>query len=1204
MENSQYLANANKLISSIKGKLLTVEERREAAIELATLILNESRRIQTSKEHRKQAQMNRMMEDSGGKALTAMLTDECFRSKDKTRIADQIIYLIETYGVPTYLSYFWQFQCLGLRIFAHRFPKLFVPLIKAAIRRQTGHVIIPGEHGRLAKHLDKRWRQKVRVNLNRIGEEIVGEREAAIKMQQYLDDLANPEIESISVKVSTLYSQLHLIAWETILAVLTDRLKTLFRAARQHTFVRPSGIRVEKFVNLDMEEYRDLHLTVELFRKVMDDPEFHQHAAGIVLQSYLPESYLIQQELTVWAMQRIASGGAPIKIRIVKGANLAMEKVQASLQGWQQAPYLTKAETDANFKRMLLYACTPEHAQAAKIGVGSHNLFDIAYALVMRAEFGVESDVEFEMLEGMAESMSRVVQQLSNGMLLYCPAAKENEFHHAVAYFVRRLDENTAPDNFLRYLFGMMPGTKEWQTQANQFSLSCHAAHSVSKSPRRTQNRFITPLPLNPDSFFVNEPDTDWALPQNRKWIQGIIAEWKNKTFEDVPLVINGKKLFPEGSYQIGKDPSRPGKELYRFRLAEGTEVETALRTAENVKKQWMETAVEERSKILVQLANLLRQNRGELIGAMIADAGKIAEEADTEVSEAIDFVEYYRRNLQQLAAMKDLHWDSRGTVLVTPPWNFPCSIPLGGVIAALACGSCVIFKPALETAYIGWKLAQLCWKAGFSQDVLQLIFCKDDPLGSQLVQDSRIASVILTGETETAKKFLQMRPELYLLAESGGKNALIITKLSDRDLAVRDLVQSAFGHAGQKCSACSLAICESEVYDDPLFRKTLKSAAASLKVGPAWDLATQIPPLMREPNSKLQRSLTTLEEGEEWLLKPEQDPKNPLLWSPGIKLGVTKESFTHQTELFGPVLGLMKAKNLDEAVTIANGTRYGLTSGIHSLDEREQRQWMNTIEAGNCYVNRTITGAIVRRQPFGGCKQSNFGPGGKAGGPNYLKSLLAPKQVFLPQEHAQPSGNVNVLTLHLKKLGISGKDQEVWQKSIGSYAYYWNQYFSKEHDPDKIIGQDNILKYVPLTNILFRINSQDSILDVCRVIAAAMTCHARLQLSSDTAGFQPLVSGDWIKLTDNLTVVEESEEAMAARIAQNVPKRVRLISSPSHPLMQALAKLGCSYVAAAPLANGRVELFRYLREVSLSINYHRYGYLGLRETEQRAKVM
>lgn len=1201
MADSEQIKIAKRRIAAVRGKSLGVEERCERAISLAALILAEAQATQTRSERRIQAQLARMMRDPVGKAFTTSMTDQCFRSQNPKRVANQLVFLIKSFGIPQFLSYGKKLQLWTFKLLAPLFPTPFVALTRNMLRNETASLILPGEADSLIKHMQRRRREGVRINLNHLGEAILGEEEANRRLQIYLEDLANPNIEYISVKISAICSQLNMLDWRGTLSLITNRLKQLFRSAEKHHYQRRDGNIVSKFVNLDMEEYRDLHLTVEAFRCVLNDPEFKHYSAGIVLQSYLPDSYSIQQTLTAWARERVAHGGAPIKIRIVKGANLGMERVEASLKGWPQAPYATKAEVDANFKRMVAFGCERKNAIVVNLGIGSHNLFDIAYALLLRSENKVEQYVCFEMLEGMADSMRRVVQKLAGDMLLYCPAATREEFQYAIAYLVRRLDENTAPENFLRHIFGLYPGTNEWQEQSRLFARATQEADIVSNLPRRTQDRHIIPIKPPLCSPFENEADTDWALPQNRQWAEELVHAWKDREEfkeEPIPLVIGGE--FVQGdAIGSGEDPAAPGKILYRYTLADSNHLEKTLQASAKAFAEWSKKTVKERSNLLAEIAHELRCSRADLIGAMVADTGKTIPEADVEVSEAIDFAEYYRRNLEEITSLKDVQWTPKGIVLVAPPWNFPCSIPAGGILAALAAGNCVIFKPASEAVLVGWQLVQTLWKAGISKEVLQFFTCEDDPVGSQLVKDPRISCVVLTGATATAKLMLQLRPGIDLMAETGGKNALIISNLSDRELAIKDLVQSAFGHAGQKCSACSLAICEAEVYDDPHFRAQLRDAAASWRVGSQWNLITRLNPLIHAPNPTLMRGLTTLEEGEEWLLQPKQDPKNPNLWSPGIKLGVKPTSFTYQNELFGPVLALMRAENLEHAIQLANGTPYGLTSGLHSLDEREQQKWIQQIEAGNCYINRGITGAIVQRQPFGGCKASSFGPGAKAGGPNYVMQLMRAQQLTLPGHLVEPkelSVPVRALSLYLKQNAYPATKMSVWEASVGSYTFYWNRYFSHSHDPSRILGQDNILRYVPHQQLLLRVQSGDDRFDLMRASAAASICNTSLEISGDPSFFQQIAFKSWLDQCSNIKIVEEKEDLLIARLVKDGIKRLRFLSPPSFFLQKALADASCSVTVAPVLANGRIELLHYLREVSLSIDTHRYGYLGLRE--------
>lgn len=1140
----KFQKESRQLLDSVRGATLTEDERCSKAVALAEILGKEAKRVETKEEKQRFAELNSMMEDAGGKDFTVDMTDQCFRSTSNRRIADQMGFLIQKYGVPQFLDWKKQKELTFFKWFPKFIASLFVPLTQRIIKKQTQEVILTGGFPEIAKHIRSWTKEDVRINLNHLGEAVLSEDESLRRLEIYKHDLASGAVEYVSVKVSTLYSQINLIAWDESIEILAERLRELYRAAALQPFIRKDGKAVPKFVNLDMEEYRDLHLTVELFCKVLSEPEFVSHSAGIVLQSYLPDSFAIQKQLTKWAMNRVVNGGAPIKIRLVKGANLGMEKVESSIRGWPQAPYLSKIEVDANFKKMAEYGCIPDHAKAVHLGIGSHNLFDIAYVFVLRAENEVEPFVSFEMLEGMADPLARVVQKLSGGMLLYCPATKEEDFENAVSYLMRRLDENTAPENFLRYLFDMTPGSPQWNLQQELFVQACAFKAAVTNVPRRTQNRQRQPQRPFPTPGFINEPDTDFSLPENRKWAQQILEKGIDARFEPVPLVIDGKTI--SRAIAIGTDPSRPRHELFKYTQANESEIELALSSAKKASEQWGRTSVYDRAEFLEEVAHNIRRRRGELIAAMVAESGKTVDQADVEISEAIDFADYYRRSLLEWSNFEDITWKPMGVALVTPPWNFPLSIPCGSVLAALATGNSVLFKPAPEATLVGWLLAKILWESGVDKKVLQFIPCKDDPEGSKLIQDPRVDLVILTGATETAQMFMKMRPGLHLVAETGGKNGLIVTAMADRDQAVKDIIQSAFGYSGQKCSACSLAILEAEVYNSPKFRRQLIEAASSLKVGSAWDPTTKINPLRSEANPKLLRGLTQLEEGEEWLLQPKQDAANPQLWSPGIKIGVRPGSFTHTTELFGPVLGIMRAKNLEHAIELVNQTPFGLTSGINTLDDREKKLWASKIQAGNCYINRGITGAVVFRQPFGGHKASSFGPGAKAGGPNYLTQMMKPTQNGLPKER-------------------------------DNYVYWWDQYFSKPHNLAALIGQDNLFLYRPRQTLLFRVQDSDSAEDVLQVVAAAATCGTPLYISSSKE--LPLPN-----------VVVEDEASFIEKMKQGSHRRIRMLSQPSQHLLEALADASVTLHLAPVLANGRLELLHYLDEVSVSHDYHRYG--------------
>ena len=1173
-----------------------MEASREAsslAASLATIALADTERS----ERAIQSQIARMMDDPRGKAFTTALTDQAFRSRSPGRTGDQIRHLLEHFGAPAYMTPFERGLFKLFELASPWLPRLTSGAVMARIRAEMNRVVLPGADQPLSRRLDARNAEGVTVNLNHLGEAILGEQEARERLATYAHDLTRPNVRCVSVKISSIASQLNLLAWEDTLSVLSERMRTLYRTAMAHPHVRPDGAELPKLVYLDMEEYRDLELTVALFERVLSEAEFERCSAGIVLQAYLPDAHPIQRQLVTWARARVERGGAPIRMRIVKGANLAMEQFEAAHRGWEQAPYSTKAEVDANYKRMLVYGCQPEHASAVNLGIASHNLFDLSYGMVVRAAMGTESLVGFELLEGMAEATRRAVLAVSGDVLVYAPMVEADQVESAIAYLVRRLDENTGPENFLRHAFDLVPGSPVWTDQERRFLDAVRESSVIYEGPRRAQDRRELTQPDSTTSF-QNEPDTDWSLAHNRAWILEIAGRWRGWGPEIIPLQIAGKFIAnTQSGLEQGHDPSRPEHTLYEYALADEDHIDRALDAAAAATQQWGSKTSGERAQILHQIGRVLAQQRGELMGAMIGDAGKTLAEGDVEVSEAIDFATYYAQSLKTFEERSDLELRPRGVVLVAPPWNFPLAIPAGGVLAALMAGNTVILKPAPETVLTAWLLAKACWEAGVPRDVLQFISCVDDPVGSALVSDERVSAVILTGATSTAQLFHRLRPDLTLFAETGGKDTLIITAMSDRDQAISDAVHSAFGHAGQKCSALSLLICEAEVLDDPTFLERLRDAAQSMPVGSAWEPRTIIPPLIRPPAGALKRALTTLDEGERWVLEPRVDPHNPRLWSPGIKAGVSEGSFSHLTEFFGPVLSVMRAEDLKDAIRLANQTSYGLTGGIHSLDRREQELWKESIDIGNGYINRRITGAIVQRQPFGGRKGSGFGPGAKAGGPNYTLQLMNVRSVAAPTKGTEPAASFHDTWLRplFTALELQGEELEALRAASASDAYEMDTYFSRVHDPTQIPGEDNLLRYQPCRRVLLRLGEGSHARAAARSVMALAATGSELEVSAHP---EAAVGAILKALPDPVECVRESDANLAKRIEECNVDRVRSIGALSDELRLAIHASPMPLVERAPVDNGRVELLTGLREQSLTIAYHRYGNLGLRTRE------
>ena len=550
----------------------------------------------------------------------------------------------------------------------------------------------------------------------------------------------------------------------------------------------------------------------------------------------------------------------------------------------------------------------------------------------------------------------------------------------------------------------------------------------------------------------------------------------------------------------------------------------------------WARRPPAERRRLLDAAADVLARRRGDLIGAMIVDGAKTVAEADPEVSEAIDFARYYGRSLEDAGDLSGCQLEPLGPVVVAPPWNFPLSIPASGVLAALAAGNSAILKPAPEAVLVGWHLASALWDAGIPREAVQFLPCPDGDIGRALVTDVRVGAVVLTGSAETARRFLEWRPELSLFAETSGKNAIIVTALADRDQAVRDIVRSAFGHNGQKCSAASLAICEAEVYEDPAFRRQLRDASASLAVGSAWDPASRVTPLTQPPGEALQRALTTLDEGEEWLLEPKRLGGDAPLWSPGIKLGVRRRSFFHQTECFGPVLGLMRAR----------GSRRGHRPRQRHAVRAHQRTPVAGRSRGGALVGADRGGQPLRepthhwRRRRTAALRRLEGLVGRAGREGRRTELRPPAGPLEPARASRNRRRALTGGAGIPRATVSTSSPETAPRrrpsvaSAASYALAWQTHFSPGHDPSEILGEQNIFRYRRCRAVLVRgdARSEAGRLALYQALLAAVTCGVPA-----SASIAPGV--DWAALRDaGIDVFDESEDELIERVAQcRVPR-------------------------------------------------------------------
>lgn len=1060
------------------------------------------------------ARLAALVADPDGLDLAVRFVDRVIRPEDPRVAASELARLSRHPGAAT--AAVGGVDRLLLRagaLAAPLAPALVVPLARARLRALVGHLVADAGPG-LGRHLAAIHGDGFRTNLNLLGEAVLGEAEARRRLRRVATLAARPDVDHVSVKVSSVAGRLSPWALEADAERIRSRLRVLAASATRHGTA----------LTVDMEEYQHLHLTLRAFWGLLEDPALRQARLGLAVQAYVPDALDVVDELTDRARARVRAGGRPVTVRLVKGANLPMEQVEAELHGWPPAPYASKPETDASYVRLLDRTLDPARTPALRVGVASHNLFHVALAHVLATDRGVSDAMHVEMLLGMAPAQARAVLRDVQAVRLYTPVVAPQDFDVAIAYLVRRLEETSAEQNVVRALLAHEPAALDPHEAA--FRASVRDAATVAAEPRRRAR----PAPAEPprdasDGLFTNAPDTDPADPAAAAWATAALA--------------------------------RPAEVAPPLALRTVDDVDAAVGRAVAARTSWATTPPRDRAAVLHRVAALLEDRRGALVSVMAHEAGKTAAEADPEVSEAVDFARYYADRALELTdgAVPGARFRPTGVTVVTPPWNFPVAIPVGSVLAALAAGSPVLAKPAPQTplsaALAFDAIQQALDEAGAAPGVLQVVSAPENEVGRRLVAHREVARVLLTGSIETAALFASWREDLDVLAETSGKNAIVVTPSADVDLAVADVVRSAFGHAGQKCSAASLLILVGSAGRSARLRRQLADAVRSLAVGPATDLGTAMGPLVEPASGKLLRALTTLDPGERWLVRPRRLDAEGRLWSPGVKHGVRPGSFFHLTECFGPVLGVMHAATLDDAIELQNAVPFGLTGGLHSLDEDEIARWLDRVEVGNAYVNRHITGAIVRRQPFGGWKASAVGPGAKAGGPHYVAQLGSWSDADdLPA------------------------DDDAWLDwARADDARVWASELGRPVDPSGLASEANVLRHRPVPHLTLRVGDDARERDVRRVLAAA-----------DLVGVPVTVS----------RIAAEPHEAFAARVRDGAVRgRIRAVGRCPGLAAAARTRVGEVTLLDGPvLAGGRRELLTVLREQSVSRTTHRFGHV------------
>jgi RHH-type transcriptional regulator, proline utilization regulon repressor / proline dehydrogenase / delta 1-pyrroline-5-carboxylate dehydrogenase len=885
-------------------------------------------------------------------------------------------------------------------------PGLMAGAIKKNVTSMA-KMFITGENPQDALTVLKKARKNnLTFTVDILGEATLSEKEALDYQRRYLElidwlakDAANwseiplldrdadgsiPKV-NVSVKMSALYSQINDKAWEETKTVLKDRLRPIFK----------KGMDLGVFINLDMEHYAVKHLTVEVFKELINEPELKNYRFfGCVVQAYLRDSFQDIKDLTNFARER----GTPFTIRLVKGAYWDSETIEAKQRDWPIPVYTIKAESDANYELCAAYLL--ENYRNIRVALASHNVRSLAAALVKAEQLGLPKNAfEIQMLYGMAEPIKKTFSDMGFRVREYAPVG---ELIPGMAYLVRRLLENTSNESWLRGKFA------EDKTPAELLR-----DPSVGLTP-------TSPLPTKDEKYFYNEALLDFAVPEVRRETEKAMAQLRLQLPQTVKPVVAGSVCSTE-KILSRLNPSDTSQTVAHVHMANTELAEKAILAAQKAYPAWKKKSAAERAELLERAAQMMVKKRYQLMATQIIEVGKPWAEADGDVAEAIDFLRYYARHARELSQplrvghapgeISHYIYKPRGVVAVIAPWNFPLAILAGQVASAIVTGNTVVMKPAEQSSLVAQGLFEILKEAGLPTSVVEFLPGYGEEVGDYLVKHPLTTTIAFTGSKAVglliAKNAAVVQPGQQhvkrCIIEMGGKNALIIDQDADLDEAVDAVLYSAFGFAGQKCSAASRVIVLSEVYEK--FCERLVEAARSIKMLSAENPAAYLGPVVDE--EAYARLLNTITEAEKnfQLLYKSPAPMGGYYVPITIFGDVKSHESLAQNEFFGPVIALLKATDLTHALEIANSTEYALTGGIFSRSPANIERVKAELEVGNMYINRGITGAMVDRHPFGGFKMS--GIGSKTGGPDYLRQFMEPVVVtentmrrgFAPEE-------------------------------------------------------------------------------------------------------------------------------------------------------------------------------------------------------------
>lgn len=1095
-----------------------------------------------------------MAADPQGRSLLLHLIDLILRAADQPRAARLFHHLIDTQGMPHCLPRGDRFAFGIAKTLGRIAPRLFMPMIQRRLRRLCAPLFLADVPSSLQGQIDRWRRVGIGVCVALPGETAGSDEQAENARRTLLRLLGDSVVRHVSFKLSELHPHLEAAALDSQASKLRDSLAEILRTAAANPFQDASGHTHPRHVTLDASTPADWQAAFAALRQCLEIDEFqHQSNTAVTLPADGGNPVASLADFITWADDRAAKGCPPVTLRLLSGNEKYHSRALAHL---------------------IATALNPDHSSAIRLRIASANPLEIALAHIVATGLDADERIEFDVPLGITPPIQLPLAAENATVWLHAPLARRGGTAPPPPLAFSRLAAFTEPGT--PSATPPPPGSRAWEQSTAAF------LEAIAEDFKQTTYTETTE-PGSGDQPPPQEGLTDWTIAANREWIEACKQASLHTDPLTIPVVVCGESTLSGDAVLSYTDPSRPGTHVFHLTLANEVQVAAALRHARLHQPQWADTPAETKAAIADQAATLIAAQRGPLITAMIADAGRTATEADTEVASAIHLARRYadmtRKNARDLA---DLAADPIGTVVIVPSRKLPLADPLASTLAALLAGNAAILKPPPESALTCWHMARLLWEAGIPRDILQFTPSPDRHIASKLIVSREVAAVALTGSRATATQFKKWNNYLRLHASATGGGSMLITGSAHIDQAIDDLIHAAFSQGGQTGGAIFHAIVDSSLYHDQAFLRRLAGAASSLSVGPAWEAATVVTPIPRDPQRAFDKAGQLAEKHRGWLLEPRMIRGNPKLWTPGIRFCAGLEDPVIPPTASAPLLGLIEARSLEEGIAIQNDPSLGLVAALHSLDQSEIDTWLEHIEAAAAFVNRRPASHDIHRQFSVGWKQPPAAAAANLPGLDDLATFARWEQAAIPEIDYHAGDHLLHILEYAGHWLKSGIEKEIIAAAAASYQYHWDHFFSIPQEPDP---QGRLIRYRPLPNgVLIRFQSTPEASSLCGILIASLVTDTPVETSLDS----PSAFADAL----GMETVVESNETLAARIASGAVRADRLRAPMGAPLAihRAAANAGIPLSDAPVVANGRIELLQYLRQQTVCLPPPRPG--------------